>query len=131
MFLKDSKARRVSKSLSTANGLQARRCYLKLIIVEPEKTYRLSFAVKTKDLVTGGPPYIAVRDATNNQLLGKSENLLTPCWFTLNIDFTTLPNSQATIIRLERNNCDASCPIFGTLWLDQFRIEQTKPAVKQ
>ena len=103
------------------------------IIVEPEKTYRVSFAVKTKGLVTGGPPFIAVRDATNNQLLGKSENFptATNAWLTLNFEFNTLPNSQAAIVRLERNNCDTTCPIFGTLWLDQFRIEQTKPTIKQ
>jgi tetratricopeptide (TPR) repeat protein len=101
------------------------------IVVEPEKTYRLSFAAKTKDLVTGGPPFIAVQDATNNQLLGKSESLTTNSWLTLNLEFTTLRSSQAAIIRLERNNCDASCPIFGTLWLDQFYIEQTKPTMKQ
>jgi hypothetical protein len=43
----------------------------------------------------------------------------------LSFEFTTLPASEAAIIRLQRNNCDSSpCPIFGTLWLDQFRIEQ-------
>jgi tetratricopeptide (TPR) repeat protein len=103
------------------------------IIVEPMTTYRLSFAVRTKDLVTGGPPFIAVRDVANNQLLGKSENFTTTTnpWLTLTLYFTTLPSSQAAIIRLERNSCDASCPIFGTLWLDRFRIEQTKPTIKQ
>ncbi len=104
------------------------------IIVEPETTYRLSFSVKTKDLVTGGPPVITVSDATNNQLLGKSENLPTATspWVSLNFDFTTLSNSQAAVIRLQRNNCDSSpCPIFGTLWLDQFHIEQTKTTRKQ
>ena len=104
------------------------------IVVEPEKSYRISFAVKTKDVVTGGPPFITARDATNDQLLGKTDNLPTAStqWFTMNFEFTTLKDSQAAIIRLERNNCDsAPCPIFGTLWLDQFRIEQTKPAIKQ
>src|SRR5215813_11498562 len=104
------------------------------IVVEPEKTYRVSFAVKTKDLVTGGPPFITARDATNDQLLGKSENFpsATNPWLTLNFDFTTLSSSQAAVIRLERNSCDsAPCPIFGTLWLDQFRIEQTKLTIKQ
>lgn len=103
------------------------------LILEPEKTYRVSFAIRTKDLVTGGLPFIAARNATNNQLLGKSENFpsATSPWLTLNFEFTTQTNSQAAIVRLERNNCDASCPIFGTLWLDQFRIEQTKPAIKQ
>jgi len=104
------------------------------IIVEPETTYRLSFSVKTKDLITGGPPVIIVSDATNNQLLGKSENLPTATspWVSLNIDFTTLPASQAAVISLQRNHCDSSpCPIFGTLWLDQFSIEQTKTTGKQ
>ena len=104
------------------------------IIVEPEKRYRVSFAVKTKDVATGGPPFITARDAANNQLLGKTENLPTAStqWLTMNFEFTTLNNSQAAVIRLERNNCASGpCPIFGTLWLDQFRIEQTKPALKQ
>jgi Flp pilus assembly protein TadD len=103
------------------------------IVVEPEQTYRISFEVRAKDLVTGGLPFVSVRDATNNLLVGKSENFPSTMgpWSTLKIDFTTLPNSQAAVVRLERNNCEASCPIFGTVWLDRFQIEQTKPAVKQ
>jgi len=103
-------------------------------VVDPNISYRLSFAVKTKDLVTGGPPLIVAYDATNNQLLGKSDNFPTATtpWTTLNFDFTTLPTSQAAVIRLQRNNCDSSpCPIFGTLWLDEFSIEQTKVASKR
>lgn len=98
-------------------------------IVQPDTSYKISFAVKTKDLVTGGPPLLAVNDAVNNQLLGKSDNFPTATtpWTRLSVDFTTLPTSQAAVIRLQRNNCDSSpCPIFGTLWLDEFSIEQTK-----
>ena len=100
------------------------------IVVDPGKSYRLSFAVKTKDLVTGGPAVILVNDANNNELLGRSENLPTATtpWRTLNLNFNTTATSQAVIIRLQRNNCDSSpCPIFGTLWLDEFHIEQTEP----
>jgi tetratricopeptide (TPR) repeat protein len=103
-------------------------------IVKPASTYRLTFAVKTKDLVTGGPPVIVITDATNNQLLGKSENFptATTSWTKLNVTFTTLPTSQAAVIRLQRNNCDSSpCPIFGTLWLDEFYIEQTEDSSKR
>jgi tetratricopeptide (TPR) repeat protein len=82
------------------------------IVVEPQLTYRISFEVRAKDLVTGFPG-------------------TTGPWSTLKFYFTTLPNSQAAVVRLERNNCEASCPIFGTVWLDRFQIEQTKPAVKQ
>ena len=101
-------------------------------IVESGTTYRVYFRVKTKDLVTGGPPLIVITDANNNQLLGKSQNLPTASsdWVTLNFDFTALPTSQAAVISLQRNNCESSpCPIFGTLWLDWFQIGQTKPAV--
>ena len=100
-----------------------------IIVVDPGKTYRLSFAVKTKNLVTGGPPVILVIDANSNQVLAHSENLPTATtpWHTLNLNFTTTTTSQAVIIRLQRNNCDSSpCPIFGTLWLDEFHIEQTE-----
>lgn len=133
----------VSEKLEGAKSLQinldgnwspATALLSQIVILEPETTYRLSFAVKTKELVTGGPPVITASDATNNQLFGKSENLPTATipWTNLSFEFTTLPSSQAAVIRLQRNNCDSSpCPIFGTLWLDQFRIEQTKTTRKQ
>jgi Carbohydrate binding domain/Tetratricopeptide repeat len=98
------------------------------VVVDPGKTYHLSFAVKTKDLVTGGAPFIVVIDANSNEILGRPENLPTATtpWQTLNLTFTTTATSQAVIIRLLRNTCDSSpCPIFGTLWLDEFHIEQT------
>ena len=103
-------------------------------VVHPATTYRLSFAVKTKELVTGGPPLIAITDATNDHLLGKSENFPTATtpWTKLNVNFTTLPTSQAAVMRLQRSNCDSSpCPIFGTLWLDEFFVEQTEPTTKR
>ena len=103
-------------------------------VVDPNTSYRLSFSVKTKDLITGGPPLIIINDATSDHLLARSENFPTAMapWTKLSVDFTTLPTSQAAVIRLQRNNCDSSpCPIFGTLWLDEFSIEQTKPAPKR
>ena len=133
----------VSEKLEGAKSLQitldgnwppATPLLSQIVIVEPGTTYRISFGVKTNDLVTGGPPLITVSDVTNNQLLANSENFPTATspWVNLNFDFTTAPNSQAAVIRLQRNNCDSSpCPIFGTLWLDQIQIEQTKPTKKQ
>jgi tetratricopeptide (TPR) repeat protein len=101
------------------------------VIVEAGKTYPMSFAVETKDLVTGGPPFITVSDASTNQLLGKSENLPTATspWQQFNFEFTTLATSEAAVIRLQRNSCNSSpCPIFGTLWLDEFKIGPWKQA---
>ncbi len=104
------------------------------ILVDPGKPYRLSFAVRTKDVVTGGPPIIFVDDANTNQRLAQSDNLPTETtpWGTMIVNFTTTATSEAVIIRLQRNYCESRlCPIFGTLWLDEFRIEQTEPAIKR
>ena len=95
------------------------------VLVDPSKTYHVSFRLKTKDLVTGGPPLFTVNDAATNQLLGKSESFPSaPSWLTLNFTFTTLATTEAAVIRLQRNNCDSSpCPIFGVLWLDEIEIQ--------
>jgi tetratricopeptide (TPR) repeat protein len=103
-------------------------------IVKPNTSYRVSFAVKTKDLVTGGPPLMVLHDATSSQLLGTAENFptATSVWTILHIDFITMPTSQAAVISLQRHNCHSSpCPIFGTLWLDEFQVEQTKLTSKR
>jgi len=99
-------------------------------VVEPSKTYRVTFSLKTKDLVTGGPPICTVNDAATNQLLGQSENFpSTGSWSKLSFDFTTLATSEAAVIRLQRNNCEpAPCPIFGVVWLDEITIEPGQPA---
>jgi tetratricopeptide (TPR) repeat protein len=95
------------------------------VLVDPSKAYRVSYSLKTKDLVTGGPPLFTVNDAANNQLLGKSESFpSTASWLTLNFTFTSLATTEAAVIRLQRNNCDLSpCPIFGVLWLDEIEIQ--------
>ena len=95
------------------------------VLVDPSKTYRVSYSLKTKDLVTGGPPLFTANDATNNHLLGKSESFpSTDSWRTLNFTFTSLATTEAAVIRLQRNNCDESpCPIFGVLWLDEIQIQ--------
>lgn len=96
------------------------------IIVEPEKRYRISFGVRTKGLVTGGPPVVVVKDAGDNQRLGESQAFPTPSsdWQTMSFEFSTKPATQAIVLEFARvaNDC-TPCPIFGELWLDDFVIE--------
>ena len=96
------------------------------IIVEPQKHYRISFAVKTKELVTGAPPVIAVSDAGSNQRLGQSGAFPTQSsnWQTISFEFSTTPSTQAIVLELKRVEAACNpCPIFGTMWLDNFLIE--------
>lgn len=96
------------------------------IVVSPRQRYRLSFALKTKDLVTGGPPRIVVADAKSNQILGKSDAFSqSGAWQQMNVEFTTPQDGDAVVIRLTRDSCATSlCPIFGVVWLDEFSLQK-------
>ena len=97
------------------------------IIVQAGGRYRLSFAVQTKDLVTGGSPRIVLTDARNNQILAKSDAFpqTTNAWQQMNVEFTVPAKSEAVVINLARDNCStSSCPIFGVLWLDAFALQK-------
>ena len=100
------------------------------VLIYPAKIYPLKFSLKTKDLATGGPLMLTVNDAENGLLLGRSADFpSTNSWVTLTFEFTTLATSKAAVIRLQRSNCNSSpCPIFGTLWLDEFVIGPAKDA---
>ena len=102
------------------------------ILVSPNTIYPVSFSLKTKDLATGGPLMLTVNDAGSGELLGKSDHFpSTDSWATLNFEFTTLETSKAAVIRLQRSNCNSSpCPIFGTVWLDEISIGQSRDARK-
>jgi tetratricopeptide (TPR) repeat protein len=97
------------------------------IVVRAEQRYRLTFAVKTQDVVTGGPPRIVLRDVTNNQILAKSDAFpqTTNGWQQMNVDFSVPARSEAVAISLVRDNCSSSpCPIFGVMWLDDFQLQK-------
>lgn len=99
------------------------------IVVKAQQRYRVSFAVSTKDIVTGGLPMVTSSDAASGQLLGKSANVpqATNSWQVLSFEFTTPAKTDAVTLSLQRNNCSsAPCPIFGFLWLDSISIEEVK-----
>jgi tetratricopeptide (TPR) repeat protein len=96
-----------------------------LVLIEPNMRYRLSFAVRTEELVTGGLPLITVSDASSkgNQTLGQSSPFKQSSteWQEYTVDFATGNETSAVVISLHRQNCSRDpCPIFGRLWLDDF-----------
>jgi hypothetical protein len=99
------------------------------LLVEPQKAYKINFAVMTRDLVTGGLPLVQVSDAATGQLLGKSNNFpqASSPWQTISLEFSTLPTSTAIILNVERTSCSSTpCPIFGVVWLDSFSVEEVR-----
>lgn len=95
-----------------------------LVIVAPQKRYQLRFAVRTREVVSGGLPLVAVTDPVGGQTLGQTEAFpqTSDGWRPLQIEFTTGPNTEAIQIRLQRGPCGSPCPIFGTVWLDNFSL---------
>jgi hypothetical protein len=101
-----------------------------LILVKPNSHYRVSFKARTQDLVSGGLPLISVSEVDGGKsVLGQSEPVATEtsAWQSLSFNFETAKNAEAVELRLQRKACkDAVCPIFGSLWLDNFTIEEVK-----
>lgn len=114
-----------------------------LILVEPSnpglsagqprwggKRYAVNFSARSQDVVTGGQPFLNVSDASGDQKsLGRSRPLATGTrdWQVFSFEFTTSPTTTAVVLSLQRENCSMSpCPIFGSISLDSFSVEQLK-----
>lgn len=98
-----------------------------LIVVEPSRYYKVNFAARTRNLVTGGLPVVVVNDAASSRRLGESTALRPDItdWRTLSFEFQTDSATRAVVLSLQRQGCTTSpCPIFGSIWLDSFSMEE-------
>jgi tetratricopeptide (TPR) repeat protein len=105
-----------------------------LLLVEPNARYKLNFVARAQNLVTGGAPIITVTDVSQEeQKLGHSLPLplSTTGWEDRSVEFATTNSTRAVRIGLQRENCsEPICPIFGTLWLDDFSLSQESTSPK-
>jgi tetratricopeptide (TPR) repeat protein len=100
-----------------------------LLLVEPARRYRINFAARSQEVISGGLPIITVTDAGDNKLLGQSPALSkgTTNWNVISFEFTAQPATNAVVLRVQREGCSTPpCPIFGVVSLDSFSIEQLK-----
>jgi tetratricopeptide (TPR) repeat protein len=101
-----------------------------LVLVEASRRYKVNFASRSQDVVTGGLPLVNVNDASGDQRrLGQSPPLAKGAteWQSYSFAFTTTPTTTAVVLSLQRENCNMSpCPIFGAISLDSFSIEELK-----
>lgn len=99
-----------------------------IVTVEKNRRYQLRFSYQTNKLVTGGVPVLQVilKHADAENLL--KETKLSPAaadWVQSSIEFETDARAEAIEIRLARQSCEQSvCPIFGSLWLDDFSLQK-------
>lgn len=100
-----------------------------LVLVEPGARYRLSFHARTESVKTGGPPVVVVADASaeDARVLAESKALPqgTGAWQEYSVEFASTPKTEAVLVSLRRQNCDANpCPMFGRVWLDDFSLRK-------
>jgi tetratricopeptide (TPR) repeat protein len=105
------------------------RIVQQLVLAAPKTRYRLSFASRTQSLTTICLPLITItsRKGEAEILLGQSSPLPQGSseWRKYVVDFATADNSRAVIISVTRAaGADGSCPIFGSMWIDDFSLEK-------
>ncbi|HEV7858169.1 MAG TPA: tetratricopeptide repeat protein [Pyrinomonadaceae bacterium] len=107
--------------------------FSQLVPVEPATSYRFECFVRTAELQSVSLPLIEIVDETDGRVLAASAPL--PAgnheWQPLSIfNFKTGPQTQAVTIRTNREPCTAGagCPILGTVWYDDFRLQRLSPS---
>jgi tetratricopeptide (TPR) repeat protein len=101
-----------------------------LVPVEPRTQYDFEFYVATDKLVTGGPPQVQIIDAADETALVSSPTAATGTnpWNRVGLSFKTGENTQMIIVNVMRVSCGtkevAICPIFGSVWYDDFNIKR-------
>jgi len=130
LSLDDDSPREGAHSLKVeyaGNSEPSRPPVSRLVVVEPGARYRLTFAARTKGLVTGGPPFVEVVSAAKSgESLAQIATLppSTDGWQEFALDFTA-PPSGAVRVALKRRPCaSAPCPAFGNVWLDAFELRR-------
>ena len=101
----------------------------RLVAVEPGARYRLTFSARTKEVVTGGPPFVnIVSAAKTGEALAETATLpaSTDGWREFVLEFTA-PAAGAVRVALRRKPCaSVPCPAFGGVWLDAFELRRVE-----
>lgn len=99
-----------------------------LVLVRPDSSYRLTYAARTSNLVTGGPPVVAVINAATKRVIAESEPLAgSQPWRAYQVGFST-QEAEAVIVAIYRQRCrpaGPTCAAFGRVWFDSFGIVET------
>lgn len=97
-----------------------------LIVVEPNTRYRFEGYVRTQDLKSGGTPLIEAANVADNKVLGTSQPfpLGRNDWYPVTFEFSTPEKTEAIYLRTNRAFCGDVCPIYGTIWYDDFNLQR-------
>ena len=100
------------------------------VVVEPDTTYQLQFYLRTEKLVSGATPAVMIADEVNGGWLTTAQPAPsgTNDWQPVTLEFRTKPTTDGISIHFIRGNCSDDpkevCPIFGTIWYDDFNLQR-------
>ncbi len=97
------------------------------VIVEPDTQYRIQFYARTEGLISASRPILAVKDLGGGTLATSSPLPSgTNDWQLSTLTFKTKPREEGIFITFYREMCgqDAICPIFGSVWYDDFNLQR-------
>ena len=108
-------------------GIELNNIY-QVVAVNSNQRYRLVFWVKSEDLKSAGTPSLEIVNSNDDKLVASSKPFPsgTADWQQMQVEFTTPANAEAITIRTARSYCGNACPIQGTLWMDDFKLEKMK-----
>jgi hypothetical protein len=97
-----------------------------LVLAAPKTRYRVSFSVRTQSLTTICAPLIVVVDPKiqGTRLLGQSSPISEDnSWRNYSVEFTNEDTTTVILIGVTREDRpNGPCPIFGSMWLDDFSL---------
>lgn len=98
-----------------------------IVTVEPSAKYVLTFWLRTEKLKSGGNPVLEIHNPYNDaNIIASAPFPNDTDWQQIKLEFTVPPDAQAVTIRTSRVFCGDVCPIVGTFWYDDFRLEKIK-----
>ncbi len=99
---------------------------IQIVAVESNKKYRLSYWLKTDNLKSAGTPTLEILNANDEKIITTSAAFPsgTNDWSPVTIEFTVPLTAEAVALRLDRAYCGDACPIVGTFWVDDFKLEK-------
>jgi tetratricopeptide (TPR) repeat protein len=101
-----------------------------LVPVAPNTQYDFECYMQTERLESGSTPVVAISDASDESVLASSPAAPSGNnnWQRITLSFKTGAKAEAVRIRIFRPACvDAPvCPIFGTVWYDDFDLKSGK-----
>ena len=101
-----------------------------LVPVQPNTEYDFECYVKTDKLESAETPVIVITNAGDDAVLTGSSSAPSGSndWQRISLSFKAGAKTEAVRVKMLRNSCSDSavCPIFGTVWYDDFNLKPRK-----